>query len=82
MNRSPFSRKNDGTKLQKPPNRKFFYSFIYNDLRHSPRKKSPEFRIKSAGRSNYGGRLFFAPGKERRHEHKNARDPHHRLPFV
>jgi len=67
----PFSRKTNGTELQKPPNRKFSYSFAYNDLRHFPPKKSPEFRIKRAGRSKYGGRLLFAPGKERRHEYKN-----------
>jgi hypothetical protein len=67
----PFSRKTDGAELQKPSNRKFFLSFIYNDLRHFPRKKSPKFRIKRAGRSKYGGRLLFAPGKERRHEYKN-----------
>jgi hypothetical protein len=75
----PFSRKTDGTKLQKPPNRKFFYSFIYNDLRHFPRKKSPEFRKKRAGPSNYGGRLLFAPKKEYRAyaDVLNAKHPNH-----
>jgi hypothetical protein len=68
---TPGARKTDGTELQKPPNRKFFYSFIYNDLRRSPPKKSPEFRTKRAGRSKYGGRLLFAPGQEYRDEYKN-----------
>jgi len=50
-----FSRKTDGTELQKPQKRKFFYSFIYNDLRHFPRKKSPEFRPKAQVRLNMKG---------------------------
>jgi len=47
MNRSAFSRKTEGTELQKPPNRKISYPFIHNDLRHFPSKKSPEFRAKA-----------------------------------
>jgi len=82
MNRSAFSRKTDTTELQKAPNCKFFYSFPCNDLHHFPTKKIRQISRRSAGRSKYGGRLLFAPGKEHRHEHKNARDPNHCIRFV
>jgi len=38
----PFSRKTDGTESQKTSNPKFFYPFIYNDLRHFLTKKIPQ----------------------------------------
>jgi len=37
----PFSRKTDGTELQKPPNRKFFYPFPHKHLRRLPPQKNP-----------------------------------------